>query len=61
MAIVEMGDELSMLSLGFYLFAAYFMYSTEYNYGADALRYLDNNYYADPHLLPSLLYITGIR
>ena len=61
MAVVEMRDELSMLSLGFYLFAAYFMYFTEYKYGTDALRFLDNNYYADSHLLPSLFYILGIR
>jgi len=32
----------------------------EYLLGTDAIRYLNNNYYADEHLLPSLFYIFGL-
>lgn len=34
--------------------------SGEWRLGTDAIRYLNNNYYADPRLLPSLLYLFGI-
>ena len=36
------------------------MYKIEYENGTDAIRYLNNGYYADKYLLPSVLYLTGI-
>ena len=32
----------------------------EWRLGTDAIRFLDNDYYADPRLYPSLLYLFGI-
>ena len=33
----------------------------EYRLGTDAIRYLDNDYYLDPYLLPSVLYLVGFE
>ncbi len=33
----------------------------EYRLGTDAIRFLDNDYYLDPYLLPSILYVVGFE
>ena len=50
----------SWLSAGGYTFVAFLMFRIETKFGTDMLRYLDNGYYADETLLPSLLYLFGI-
>ena len=32
----------------------------EYDYGTQAIRYLNNDYYADEKLLPSIFYLLGL-
>ena len=60
-AALEQNDILSWVSfLGFGGFA-YWAWSVEYALGTDAIRYLKPDYYSDPTLLPSLLYIFGVR
>ena len=60
-AALEQNDILSWLSfLGFGAFA-YWAWSVEYKQGTDAIRYLKPDYYSDPTLLPSILYIIGVR
>lgn len=43
-----------------YLFFAYILAFSEWRLGTDALRYINSNYYADPYLYPSMLYLFGI-
>ena len=43
-----------------YLAVAAGLYYAEYYWGTEAIRYLDNDYYADERLLPSLLYVFGL-
>ena len=60
-AALEQNDILSWLSfLGFGWFA-YWAWSVEYALGTNAIRYLKPDYYSDPYLLPSILYIIGVR
>ena len=60
-AALEQNDSLSWLSfLGFGAFA-YWAFRVEYELGTDAIRYLKPDYYSDPVLLPSALYLIGIR
>ena len=48
------------VSMGGYLFVATVLYTIEFNYGTSAIRYLDNDYYLDPKLLPSIFYLVGL-
>ena len=45
---------------GLYLFFAYIFVYSEWRLGTDALRYINSNYYSDPYLYPSMLYLFGI-
>ena len=38
--------------------ASMFVYG-EWRLGTDAIRYLDNSYYLDPYMYPSILYLIG--
>ena len=49
----------SYVSFFFYTWMAYVFASLEVYYGTDAIRWLDNDYYADPRLIPSLAYLLG--
>ena len=60
-AAIEQNDISSWVSFIGYSVAAYYFFRIEYRQGTDAIRYIDNEYYSDPVLLPSLLYIFGIR
>ena len=53
-------DLWSWISFVGYSFAAFGFFKAEYNYGTDAIRYLNNDYYKDPVLLPSVLYLIGL-
>lgn len=45
---------------GYFLFA-FFSLRNDYFFGTQAIRYLDNEYYSDPYLVPSALYLFGLR
>ena len=45
--------------LGYSIFA-FGMWKAEYDYGTQAIRFLNNDYYADPKLMPSILYLLGV-
>ena len=50
----------SYVSFLFHVWMVYVFASLEVYYGTDAIRWLDNDYYADPYLKPSLFYLLGI-
>lgn len=60
-AAVKQNDISSWLSVLVYAPAAYWFFKVEYEQGTNAIRYIDPSYYSDPVLLPSLLYVFGIR
>lgn len=59
-AVITQNDRKSWLSAVFYSVGAIFFYSLEFEYGTDAIRYLNNDYWADPHLYPSIFYWIGM-
>ena len=46
--------------LSYLVMASMFIWG-EYRLGTDAIRFLDNDYYLDPYLLPSILYLVGFE
>ena len=50
----------SYVSFVFHVWLVYIFASLEVYYGTDAIRWLDNDYYADPYLKPSLFYLLGL-
>jgi len=54
----DLGSWMSFVS---YSFIAYYLWRAEYEFGTEAIRYLNNDYYKDPKLLPSILYLLGMR
>ena len=50
----------SVSSFVFHVWMVYVFASLEVYYGTDAIRWLDNDYYADPYLKPSIFYLLGI-
>ena len=60
-AALDQNDILSWLSFLSFGGFAYWAWSVEYALGTDAIRYLKPDYYSDPTLLPSILYIIGVR
>ena len=59
-AAITGGDVWAYVSMAGYIVFATILYMIEYNYGTDAIRYLDNDYYLDPKLVPSLFYLAGL-
>lgn len=55
----KQSDAQSWFSFLGYSIVAYTMFKAEYNYGTQAIRYLNNDYYIDEKLLPSVLYVIG--
>ena len=60
-AAVSQNDTLSWLSFFGWGAFAYWAWRVEKQQGTDAIRYLKPDYYSDPTLVPSLLYIFGVR
>ena len=52
-------DFWSWLSFVGYSLTAFGLLSAEYEYGTEAIRYLNNDYYKDPRLIPSFFYLIG--
>ena len=46
-------------SVSFYFLWAMITSAIFYSFGTDAIRYLNNDYWADPNLIPSVLYSWG--
>ena len=46
-------------SVSFYFLWAMITSAIFYSFGTDAIRYLNNDYWADPYLIPSFLYSWG--
>ena len=59
-ALVELSPYGWLSAVGYFLFA-FFSYRNDYFFGTQAIRYLDNEYYSDPYLVPSVLYLFGLR
>ena len=53
-------DFLSWLSFFGYSIFAFGLWKAEYEYGTQAIRYLNNDYYMDEHLVPSIFYLLGL-
>ena len=60
-AALEQNDMGSWISFVGYSIIGYLFLGLEYEYGTEAIRYLNNDYYKDPYLLPSILYLLGFR
>lgn len=59
-ALSDSDGDFGLISFVGYTVGAGILYWLEYKNGTDAIRYVDNSYYADPHLLPSVFYWLGI-
>ena len=59
-AVIDDNTWNSYLGLFLWLNFAWMFSYGEFRLGTDAIRYLDNNYWMDPRLLPSMLYIFGL-
>ena len=47
------------LSTALYTFLGYLFWDADRKHGTEAIRYLDNGYWGDPYLYPSLFYMVG--
>jgi hypothetical protein len=59
-AVLDDSSWQSYVGLFFYLVGAYMFAFGEWRLGTDAIRHLDNGYWADARLYPSILYLFGI-
>lgn len=59
-AVLDDSSWQAYVGLFFYLVGAYMFAYGEWRLGTDALRHLDNGYWADARLYPSLIYLFGI-
>jgi len=59
-AVITQNDWRSWLSAVVYSLVAYELYAIDFYYGTDAIRYLNNGFWADPHLYPSIFYWIGM-
>jgi len=48
------------LSAIIYTIVTWYLYKVELELGTEAIRYLDNSYWADRYLLPSIFYWVGL-
>ena len=53
-------DAASWLSFLGYSLVAFGFWKSEYDHGTEAIRYLNNDYYLDEKLLPSVFYLLGL-
>ena len=59
-AVIAENTYQSYLGLFVYLMLAWIFAFGEWYLGTDAIRYLDNDFYTDEYLYPSLLYLFGL-
>ena len=59
-AVIDENTYQSYIGTAFYMYLTWIGFYGDWRLGTDAIRYLDNDYYADPRLYPSLFYLFGI-